>query len=332
MVYNTQNDHVFGLCQSSGILNTRKHNVSETGTVSVLRRGEYIHTVGSIERANLNNWTIDDKVKSEVKVILGPTVGRPVCPVVRPQSGPVTNSFLLEIFLRQLWVCYFMAPSLMRGQLCNLLLLLGFASTVPLGSDSHGIQDHILLSHFLRLPKPGVRGLRIYIPQGQGGTVIPRALGLTSLSKSKLLYDLRSVCQSVSMFWCRAHSGTCDQILLLVWRLLSESCCFVSMGRPLWREDGSSVCGAIIKWSVSRRTRNHTLLSHLRLPQPGEPDFRIYIPQEQGGPVISPGTGFPLNHLLRAAGLQWRYFNPRPHEETSLWYKTSYSYESSWHY
>jgi hypothetical protein len=26
--------------------------------------------------------------------------------------------------------------------------------------------------------------------------------------------------------------------------------------------------------------------------QPGGPGFRIYIPQEQGGPVIPPGTGF----------------------------------------
>jgi hypothetical protein len=31
--------------------------------------------------------------------------------------------------------------------------------------------------------------------------------------------------QSVSMSWCRAHSGTSDQILLLVGRLLCESCC-----------------------------------------------------------------------------------------------------------
>jgi hypothetical protein len=37
MVYNTQNYWVFGLCTSSGILDTRKHNVSETGSVSVLR-------------------------------------------------------------------------------------------------------------------------------------------------------------------------------------------------------------------------------------------------------------------------------------------------------
>jgi hypothetical protein len=37
---------------------------------------------------------------------------------------------------------------------------------------------------------------------------------------------------------------------------------------PLWREDGSAVCSAITRWSESLRTRNHTLLSHLRLPPP----------------------------------------------------------------
>jgi hypothetical protein len=37
MVYNTQNYWVFAIFASSGILGTRKHNVSETGSVSVLR-------------------------------------------------------------------------------------------------------------------------------------------------------------------------------------------------------------------------------------------------------------------------------------------------------
>jgi hypothetical protein len=32
--------------------------------------------------------------------------------------------------------------------------------------------------------------------------------------------------------------------------------------------------------------------------------------QEQGGPVISPGTGYPLCHLLRLSGLRWRYSDP----------------------
>jgi hypothetical protein len=37
MVYNTQNYWGFGLCPSSGILEAIKHNISEIGSVSVLR-------------------------------------------------------------------------------------------------------------------------------------------------------------------------------------------------------------------------------------------------------------------------------------------------------
>jgi hypothetical protein len=70
---------------------------------------------------------------------------------------------------------------------------------------------------------------------------------------------------------------------------------------------------AVTLGSKSRRTHGHILLSHLRLPQPGGPGFRIYIPQEQGGPVIPPGTGFPFCRLLRLAVLRWRYFNPPPY-------------------
>jgi hypothetical protein len=50
-------------------------------------------------------------------------------------------------------------------------------------------------------------------------------------------------------------------------------------------------------------------VSDSRLPQPGEPGPRIYIPQEQGGPVIPPGTGFHFRRLLRLSGLRWRYWN-----------------------
>jgi hypothetical protein len=38
--------------------------------------------------------------------------------------------------------------------------------------------------------------------------------------------------QSVIMSRYRAHSGTCDQILLSVRRLFSEICCLVFLGRP----------------------------------------------------------------------------------------------------
>jgi hypothetical protein len=81
----------------------------------------------------------------------------------------------------------------------------------------------------------------------------------------------------------------------------------------LWREEGSVTRSAINHRLESRRTHSHTLLSHLRLPPPGWPGPRIYIPQEQSGPVISPGTGFPFRRLLRLAGIRRKYSNPSPH-------------------
>jgi hypothetical protein len=80
-----------------------------------------------------------------------------------------------------------------------------------------------------------------------------------------------------------------------------EICGLTSVRRLLWREDESAICSVITQRSESRRTRNHTLLSHLRLPQPGGPGSSIYIPQEQGGLVIPPGNGFLLRRLLRLA-------------------------------
>jgi hypothetical protein len=56
----------------------------------------------------------------------------------------------------------------------------------------------------------------------------------------------------------------------------------------------------------------------LRFETPPTWRFRspyIYIPQEQGGPVIAPGTGFPFRRLLRLAVLRWRYWNPPPRRD-----------------
>jgi hypothetical protein len=54
MVYNTQNYWVLGLSPLSSILETRKHNISETGSVSVLRWGGKTPTqLGPLERVNL---------------------------------------------------------------------------------------------------------------------------------------------------------------------------------------------------------------------------------------------------------------------------------------
>jgi hypothetical protein len=52
MVFNTQNYWVSELCPTSRILNTRKNNVSETGSVSVLRWGDGdTYSVGSLRKS-----------------------------------------------------------------------------------------------------------------------------------------------------------------------------------------------------------------------------------------------------------------------------------------
>jgi hypothetical protein len=133
----------------------------------------------------------------------------------------------------------------------------------------------------------------------------------------------------VGQSWCRAHSGTCDQILLPVRRLLSESRGLVSVGHPLWLEDGFAICIAITQWSEWHRTLNHTLLSHLRLPQPGGQGSHTYVPQEQGGPVIPPGTGFPLCCLLGLAGLQYLLIESMDGWTWVLWTKWPVAVENS---
>jgi hypothetical protein len=65
------------------------------------------------------------------------------------------------------------------------------------------------------------------------------------------------------------------------------------------------------------RVRPHFTISDSRLPEPGGPGPRIYIPQEPVGPVIPPVTGFPFLRLLQRAELRWRYSTPPPHGMTA---------------
>jgi hypothetical protein len=94
------------------------------------------------------SWICSPEIEVvEVEVILQPTVSRPDHLDVRhPSRTSDQFLFLIEIFFKQLWVCYFVEPSLRRGRVCNLLLLLVLASAVPLGYESHGAQYHMLLS------------------------------------------------------------------------------------------------------------------------------------------------------------------------------------------
>jgi hypothetical protein len=88
----------------------------------------------------------------------------------------------------------------MRGQVCNLLLLLVLASAVPLWSESHRTQDHILLSQFLRLPQPGGPGPHIYIPRNRVAQIYPRARGNYWITCHLILYRLITLREDSSKF------------------------------------------------------------------------------------------------------------------------------------
>jgi hypothetical protein len=68
---------VFGLCPSSGFFlnNNEKHNVSGTGSVSVLRWGKTPTLLGPLERANQNHWprTMDKARKPSISVCYAPS-------------------------------------------------------------------------------------------------------------------------------------------------------------------------------------------------------------------------------------------------------------------
>jgi hypothetical protein len=87
-------------------------------------------------------------------------------------TRPIFPFFSLIIF-RQLRVCWCGAPSLTRSRVSSFHFLLGLASRIFLGSESHGTHEHIILSLFLRLHKPGGPGSSIYFYQDQDSAVIP---------------------------------------------------------------------------------------------------------------------------------------------------------------
>jgi hypothetical protein len=134
---------------------------------------------------------------------------------------------------------------------------------------------------------------------------------VNSKSETKLCYDRRSVGPRPDFCYCQTVAG------LLIWDAVSDERTGLSftIAAGLRQHSHSRV-------RVPRDSWPYFTLSDSRLPQPGRPGSRICIPQEQGGPVIPPGTGSAFRRFLLIAGLRWGYSNPPPRGELSTELRT----------
>jgi hypothetical protein len=116
-------------------------------------------------------------MKVEVNFLLLPTVSRPVCVGVR--HPPIWCPWPDFITVRQLRACWCGAPSVTRGRVCNLQLLMVLASEVIRRSQSHGTHDdvRIILSQIRESPTWNVKSTYFFIPQENGRPVLPPGTG-----------------------------------------------------------------------------------------------------------------------------------------------------------
>jgi hypothetical protein len=201
-------------------------------------------------------------------VILRPTVSRPVYLGIKHPSGAFDQIFFLLLLMSD--DCGFVDVwrSLWREDgsvVYNFSLPLPveiFSGPTPMGL--------VTIIYCLRFETSFF--VASYDSQGYGGRIRPRLHTGLSERVSELYYDRRSVGQSV--FVSRPHLG-----LMTRFFLLSDHCGFFIWGALSDERTGLSFTMYNVQHTI------HFTVSDLR------PGPCIYIPQEQGGPVIPPGTG-----------------------------------------
>jgi hypothetical protein len=126
--------------------------------------------------------------------------------------------------------------------------------------------------------------------------------------KLKLRLNSRSTVSRPVSLCVGLPSGAHNEIFL------SDSCGFLDVGRPFWREDGYVIYCCC--WASPAQS------SRVWVPRDSRPYFIVPVFETAliwrarpsylytagtCGPVILPGTGFPFRRLLLLAGLRWRY-------------------------
>jgi hypothetical protein len=229
--------------------------------------------------------------KVKVKIILRPTVSRPVRLCVRPPSGTRHQFFfLLESFFRPLRVYYFVAPSLTIGRSCNLLLLLVLASAVPQDSRPYFIVP------ILETPPTWMTRSPYSYPPGTGwprytpGHWVPFPSPLTTRRATKLNEVEVNLRPKVSRPVClgvRSPSGTFDQFFFLLeirFRHL-RVCYFVAPSRP---------CQSSHSWvEVPQNSRPYFTVS-FETPPTWRTRFPYLYPPGTGWPSYTPGHWVPF--------------------------------------
>jgi hypothetical protein len=151
---------------------------------------------------------------------------------------------------------------------------------------------------------PFLTGLRVSpLPLWRMTSEESPPIGFCLASESELLYDWRfSPLRLMTSIFFSSTECLWSQSLCNILSNERMSLSFIIAAGPRQRSHSQV--------SIPRDSWPHFTVSDSRLSQLGGPGPRIYIPPEQGGPVIPRGNGVPFRRLLRLAGLRWRYSAP----------------------